>query len=453
MHSYYNSLEFQDITRTLALINGTANDNEIVQCLELLVRFHVQNQYVRSGKEFQLKQDHFQAIRKQLTDSEIQKVDNELETALNKFEQTSNKIQEILSLLYTRGARFECGPHEWGPYVLRNAFNCLERMYNRSNSVHCRKNFDHLICIFKGLIISNPNVLKYYHGYTSNIVGSLLSIIFPQHFIYSYQLCTNINFYYYQSIVDLVLLSIRSILNDETWLERYLLDVLRMIKLNKEQVKYDRNIIIRTTQRELIKILLNEYLKTITAWNDDWSKHLFTRTLNRFIKNDHIDTILMMYQQNQLFRNYFHMTNYIEENMNIMLGSRMGKQLFNQLIDENSLNTCFTTRKCLFELLNKKQFQILKKIIKLSISVLNETDENGNDLLLYLCLKVHGCRHCFIQYLIEIGSNVQRINVFGQSFFDVIQLKQNQKLLKKLFEHEVLVIDNLTGKIKTSLHS
>ncbi|CAF1044051.1 unnamed protein product [Adineta steineri] len=405
------------------------------------------------SKEFQLKQDHFQAIRKQLPNSEIQKVDNELETALNKFEQTSNKIQEILSLLYTRGARFECGPHEWGPYVLRNAFNCLERMYNKLNSVHCRKNFDHLICIFKGLIISNPNVLKYYHSYASNVVGSLLSIIFPQHLIYSYQSYMNINFYYYQSFVDLVLLSIRSILNDETRLERYLLDVLRMIKLNKEPITYDRNIIIRTTQRELIKILLNECLKTITAWNDDWSEHLFTHALNRFIKNDRIDIILMMYQQNQLFRNFFQVTNYIEANMNIMLGSRTGKQLFNQLIDENSLNRCLTTGKFVFELLNKKQFQILKNIIKLSISVLNETDENGNDLLLYLCLKVHGCRHRFIQYLIEIGSNIQKINVFGQSFFDVIQLKQNQKLLKKLFGHEVLVIDNSTGKIKISSHS
>ncbi|CAF4189624.1 unnamed protein product [Rotaria sordida] len=133
-----------------------------------------------------------------------------------------------------------------------------------------------------------------------------------------------------------------------------------------------------------------------------------------------------------------------------MLGNCKRKQLFKQLLDEKPLNACFIRKEFLFQLLNKKQFQMLKKMITLSNTVLNELDEDGNDLLLYLCLKVHGCRHRFIQYLIKIGCNIQRKNFFNQSFFDVIELKRNRKLLTKLFEHEIISIDKITGKIKIS---
>ncbi|CAF4329422.1 unnamed protein product, partial [Adineta steineri] len=81
---------------------------------------------------------------------------------------------------------------------------------------------------------------------------------------------------------------------------------------------------------------------------------------------------------------------------------------------------------------------------------LNKIDENGNDILLYLCLNVRGGRHRFIEYLIKMGCNTQRINYCGQSFFNAIELKQNQKLLNKLFEHEIILFDNLTGKITIS---
>ncbi|CAF1499585.1 unnamed protein product [Adineta steineri] len=79
---YYNSSEFQHITRILKSLNGTVNNNEIIEsCLESLVRFHIQNRYIQLKNEFQLNQKHFQLIRKQMTHSEIQKAGNELQLA------------------------------------------------------------------------------------------------------------------------------------------------------------------------------------------------------------------------------------------------------------------------------------------------------------------------------------------------------------------------------------
>ncbi|CAF1499599.1 unnamed protein product [Adineta steineri] len=198
---------------------------------------------------------------------------------------------------------------------------------------------------------------------------------------------------------------------------------------------------------ELLKILLNELNLDLNESCEDEPNHLLVYALNRLIKTDCMDIFLVMYRHNKTVRDLFQKTDYIEKNVNIMLGNHKSKQLLNQLIDEKPLNTCFTTRKFLFQLLGKKQFELVKKLLKLSISVLNEIDENGNDILLYLCLKVRGCRHRFIEYLIKMGCNTQRINYCGQSFFNAIELKENQKLLNKLFEHEIILFDNLTGKI------
>ncbi|CAF2820889.1 unnamed protein product [Rotaria sp. Silwood2] len=451
IYSYYNSLEVQQVTQTLMLLNGTTNNNEIVQCLESLVCFHIKNQYTRLDKEFQLNRDNFQSIRKQLSNSEIQNVDNELKIAFNKLEHTSNTIQQIHTLLYIRGAHLECNEDQMRSFDLVRAINCQMLIYYKSTLYHSRKKFYHLISIFKGFIISNPNLLKifYYLGYGFNVVHCLLFTIFQRRFIYSNQLCTT-NLYYYQSLVELVLLSIRTIVNDGSWSESYFFEILNIIKLNKESMNSTSDIIFRTTEIELLKILLDQSnVHMAIPWNEN-TNDSFTRALNHLIKNDCMNIVRMMYRHNQFLRYFLQETDYIEKNINIMLGHYKRKQLLNQLLDEKPLNVCFTRREFLFQLLNKKQFQILKKIIRLSITVLNELDEDGNDFLLYLCLKVLGCRHRFIQYLIKIGCNIQRKNSFDQSFFDVIELEQNRKLRTKLFECEVISIDKLTGKINIS---
>ncbi|CAF0882332.1 unnamed protein product [Rotaria sordida] len=452
MSSYYNSLEFQYVTQKLMSLNEITNNNEIVQCLESLVCFHIKNQYIRLDKEFQLNQDHFQSIRKQLTDNEIQNVDNELKIAFNKLEHTSNTIQQIHSLIYIRGARLECDDdNQMRSFDLAKAISRQMVFYYKSTLYHYKKKFYHLISIFKGLIISNPNLLKisHYLSYGFNVVHFLLFTIFQRRFIYTNQLCTT-NLYYYQSLVDLVLLSIRSILNDKSWSESYLFEILNMIKSNEESINSNSNIVFRTTEIELLKILLDQSnLHMTIPWTDN-TNHSFTQALNHLIENDCMNIVLMMHRHNQFLRNFLHTTDYIEKFINIMLGNYKRKQLFKQLLDEKPLNACFIRKEFLFQLLNKKQFQMLKKIITLSNAVLNELDEDGNDLLLYLCLKVHGCRHRFIQYLIKIDCNIQRKNFFNQSFFDVIELKRNRKLLTKLFEHEIISIDKITGKIKIS---
>ncbi|CAF3932964.1 unnamed protein product [Rotaria sp. Silwood2] len=299
IYSYYNSLEVQQVTQTLMLLNGTTNNNEIVQCLESLVCFHIKNQYTRLDKEFQLNRDNFQSIRKQLSNSEIQNVDNELKIAFNKLEHTSNTIQQIHTLLYIRGAHLECNEDQMRSFDLVRAINCQMLIYYKSTLYHSRKKFYHLISIFKGFIISNPNLLKifYYLGYGFNVVHCLLFTIFQRRFIYSNQLCTT-NLYYYQSLVELVLLSIRTIVNDGSWSESYFFEILNIIKLNKESMNSTSDIIFRTTEIELLKILLDQSnVHMAIPWNEN-TNDSFTRALNHLIKNDCMNIVRMITTRN-----------------------------------------------------------------------------------------------------------------------------------------------------------
>ncbi|CAF2035765.1 unnamed protein product [Rotaria magnacalcarata] len=326
--SYHNSLQFQYVTQKLVTNNGLQDENQIIECLRLLVMFNIKNKYINVGNDFQLYGDRLQIIRQKLTHNELHKVDHDLAMALDSLKPSSKTIKKICSLIYERDARLE---------------------YN-SNQLH-------------------------------------------------------------------------------------------IITAEKDRIDNHSDIFIQTTEVELLKILQDEYyLQIIIPWNEN-SKDSFTRALNRLFQMNYIDLILLIYRHNEILRTFFNTTDYIERNIDIMIGNRMRKQLLNTLIDEKPLALCFINRNFLLRLLDKKQFQILKKIIELSKSVLNLIDDDGNDLLLYLCLKVRGCRHRFIQYLIGISSNTQRINYHGQSLIDVLKLKENRSLLKKLIDHEI--IDNV----------
>ncbi|CAF3341430.1 unnamed protein product [Rotaria socialis] len=440
--SYHNSLQFQHVTQKLVTNNGLQNENQTIECLRVLVMFNIKSKYISAGNNFQLYGDRLQILRQNLTHNELQQVDHDLAMALDPLKPSSKTIKQICSLIYERGARLEYMSDQLNMFDLARLINNQMFLCYQSDPKKCHRYFYHLISMFKGMIFSNPHLLNNcsFMSYGYDVIHFLLCTIFQRRFIYKHQSSTS-NLYYYQSFVDLFLLSIqcrRSITIGKNWAETYFFEILYRITAEKDRIDNHSDIFIQTTEIELLNILQDEYYLQISIpWNEN-SKDLFTRALNRFFRMNYIDLILLIYRHNELLRTFFNTTDYIERNIGIMIGNRMRKQLLNTLIDEKPLALCFINRNFLFRLLDKKQFQILKKTIELSKSVLNLIDDDGNDLLLYLCLKVRGCRHRFIQYLIGIRSNTQRINYHGQSLIDILKLKNNRSLLKKLIEHEII---------------
>jgi len=198
---------------------------------------------------------------------------------------------------------------------------------------------------------------------------------------------------------------------------------------------------------EILKIILDEYSRKDTAlWNECFSDG-FRLIVQNLIKNDRIDTILVIYRHNELVRNFFQKPWNSRKNLDMMTGNRIGRQLFRVLLDENPLGPWFTSTDMLFILLEKRECKYVKKLLKLIPSLIDRCDEDGNTLLLFVCLKVGGCRHCLVKYLIEMGCNLQARNINGENFIDVLQLRRNKKLFEKLIEQEAIQIDHVSGEI------
>ncbi|KAG0419665.1 hypothetical protein DMUE_6369, partial [Dictyocoela muelleri] len=151
-------------------------------------------------------------------------------------------------------------------------------------------------------------------------------------------------------------------------------------------------------------------------------------------------------------RYYFNNSYNIRAHIDQMIGCFIGRKLFSIILDEKPIKSWIIQKDIMFLLLKKKQRKYIEKLFELSPSLIHELDKDGNNPLLYLCLKVRGCRDQIIRFLIKIGCDIQRRNSNGENFFDAIQLKQNRNLLIKLLDHEIVKIDNISGQIEVTCY-
>ena len=112
-----------------------------------------------------------------------------------------------------------------------------------------------------------------------------------------------------------------------------------------------------------------------------------------------------------------------------MTRNRTGRLLFQRLLDNKHLKLWFSNSKLLFILLDKKECKLIKKLLRLIPALVQQIDDDGNDALLYICLKVTGCRHNLVALLIKMGCDVYRKNIHGEHFFQALQLRKNRILL------------------------
>jgi hypothetical protein len=71
----------------------------------------------------------------------------------------------------------------------------------------------------------------------------------------------------------------------------------------------------------------------------------------------------------------------------MMTGNRL-RILLNKLMDEKPLG--LINKDLIFILLGKRERKLIER---LSSSLIYQLDQDGNNLLLYIYLKVYGCRH------------------------------------------------------------
>ncbi|CAF2785736.1 unnamed protein product [Rotaria sp. Silwood2] len=455
----YNSVEFQDVSRRLSFVNTTVNEQELDQYFYSLIVFYIRQQYTQLEDQIQSTLEKCQSVRQQFATNEIVDADRQLKKSFNDlldYPVTRNSVKTIETLVFSRGARLECSDDELNQYNLATAINKLLLIH--LNNVHAaRPLFIYSVTrMFKALIISNIRLLNN-RGYTGNggckVWYFLFYSVYQLQYFYYTPPDVFINMKCYRAVLDLLLFAIqcqKHAFNIQRWAEESIFDILDMIY--SIELAYKNGILIKTIQYEILNIIIDNYVSTVTAPWDENLNEKFRSILSSLIKKNRLDIVLLLHRRIEHVQHFFNqLRNNPRKGINFMTGSRIGRELFNILIEKKPLETCFTDKELLFILLQKKERKSLQKLLQLSPLLLDQSDENGNDPLLYVCLKVRGCRHRIVEFLLKIGCNPQRQNFNGENFVDAIKLSRNRTLLEKLVEEAVIKIDDESGMVQLIL--
>jgi hypothetical protein len=387
-----------------------------------------------------------------------------------------NAIQQIESLVLDKAARLQCDDHATSQFNLAKAINHfllrhLNKTYSSTqslgnlafyilNNIHFidQSLFNPITQMFKTLIISNTRLLNNRDHTEIEESSSVWYFLFYAIYQLQYRNYAPpdifVNMRCYQAVIDLLLFSIqcqKQANHDENWAQESLFDILRMI--STDEVINQSTLFIQSVQWKILEIVVNENALTSTpTWQED-EDNAFRVILSTFIKSNRLYTIIFLYIRLQNVGCYFNKSNNIRQNVNMLTGSSQGRRLFKIFLDEKPLKSWLISKDLLFLLLQKKERTLLEKILRSSSFFINQVDEDGNDPLLYICLKVRGCRHRIIKFLITIGCDLQRRNVNGENFFDAIQLRRNRSLLEDLLKDEIIKIDGESGQIQLNLYS
>ncbi|CAF2950824.1 unnamed protein product [Rotaria sp. Silwood2] len=449
---YYDSPLVRMLSEKLCLLRSHNLKTELRSCFQKLVTFHIQEQYRQVEYEFLSNREQYQSIRANLDAEEIRFRDLTLKKAFNELKShstTLENIQQLKTFVLRKGARLECTDSELGKFNLANAINqYLLAYFNtlRNSNWQC---LNSLVEMFKVLIISNPNLIK-----NKDYVGNggcptyffFIYIIYRLQDFYSCSSSISIDMRRYQSIIELFLFTIqclKSIFNENSWTIDCLMNSLQWMTSIEKDI--DQEIIIQTSQVEILKILFKEFTQKEIILDDYWDNRLH-RALHNLIINNRIDIILYISHQHEFLKHFFDRSENYRTLINMMTGNQSRRLLFKRLLDEKPLETWLTSTKLLFILLEKKECKLIKKLLRVIPSFVQQTDNDGNDPLLYVCLKVSGCRHRLVEFLISMGCDLQRRNIHDEHFFQVLQGRKNRKLLETLIERATIVIDKLSGQ-------
>ncbi|CAF0840015.1 unnamed protein product [Adineta steineri] len=452
---YYNTPLFHALSEQLCSLRGNDYIHQLDQCFQRLISFHIQEKSRQIEEQYRSDREQFRSIRVNLTDEEIHSRDAELKEAFNNLESHSlnfEYLQPIGDLVVGTGARLECTNHELGEYNLAKALNqhVLAHLYTIGYpSGSCLRSIQRL---FKALIISNPNLVNnkdYVGNGGSPMYYFLIYAVFRlQHFPRFPPLSMGIIMQKYDTILELLLFTIqclKQVFDKELWIKDCILDSLNIV--NSIRHDADEKIFIQYSQMEVLKIFMQEVTgKEILL--DDYSNSVFQEGLTNLIDTNRLDIIEYVFRQNNFIHNFFTRSAHCYKLINTITGTLSRRQMFQRFLDEEVPEPWLTSAALLFILLKKKECKWIKKLLQLDSKLIHEVDEDGNDPLLYICLKVKGCRHRLIECLIDIGCDIYKKNVHGEHFLQAIQLKRNRKLLKQLIEHEIIVRENESEQLR-----
>lgn len=441
---YYKSEVVQQVSQRLLIINKPMEKEHLCQLLQPLLSLYVQYRYRQSQLEFESKYRKFLAVRQQLNDDQKTTLDLELDTEFNNLRNvadvvTESYVKRIESLVLNEGAELHCENHELCGFNLCQAINRFVLAYVNDKTKERSSLIKLSLKLFKILLISNPLNMKnrdYVGNGGCDVSYFLTYTIFHLQYFYHGRVSTpSVNMKIYRAIVDLFLFGMqcqKQTFQDAGHTEQILSDMLTMVE------QTHKNMFVQAAQWGIAQVIADEYfLFEHDTSNYYYYSYKLRKGLTNLVKNSRTD-ILRYTCRHLIFQDCISSTDNIREVVNILTGGRSQRRLFCEILTDESFGFLRSNKTLMFVLLDKKERQIVEQLVNLSRDILNELDEDGNNPLLHVCLKVTGCRHRIIEYLLKMGSDTERRNLNGRNFADALQLPRNEKLLKHLIEHEII---------------
>jgi hypothetical protein len=454
---YYDTPLFHALSQQLCSLQGNDHVHQLHQCFQRLAGFHIQEKSREIEEQFRSDREQFHLIRAHLIDEEIRSRDAALKKAFNDLASHSlnlKYLQQLEDLVVGTGARLECTDNELGEYNMAKALNQCLLAHLYTVGYPSRSCLHSIQRLFKALIVSNPNLVNnkdYVGNGGSPMYFFLIYAVFRLQDFYRVSRSMSISMQKYETILELLLFAfqyLKQVSDEQLWTKNCPLNSLHVVTSIENDA--DEKILIQCSQMEVLKMLFHEMTRKEIPL-DDYSNHMLQEGLKNLIITNRIDIIQYVYRQNSFMQNFLTRSDSCRKLIDTIVGTRSRRQVFQHFLDEKSLEPWLTSTTLLFILLEKKECKWINKLFRLDPRLVHRVDEHGNDPLLYVCLKVNGCRHRLIEFLIGMGSDLHKRNIHGEHFIQAIQLKRNRKLLKQLTEHELIVRENESGQLQVFL--
>ena len=438
-NDYYQSDIFRQIVQQLSTVKTAIDRDEVDRIFQPLIRFHIQQRYNELGEEFRLASSKFRSIREQFSDDERRELDRQLKIQFQTSTRTStiDDIQRLISFVLRKGARLVCDDYELGEHNLAKAINQQLLIHIDNIQFHSLSMINLSVRLFKTLLISNTSLLNnrdYVGNGGSKVRFFLIYAINRLQSFYWGSRSSTVNMNCYRAVVELFLFVLQCYQQDsfdDNYARDNLFDMLEFLMKNSD------NFYVRTTQLELIKILVDQYNMQDNQLWDGYTKIHFKSIIQQCFEKRQVDILKYIYSYGH-FQEMLQDRSHIRACVNALTINRTERRFFSANLDHEMLNLLFPPHHLIFILIENKERTLLKKVLKLLPNLIDLLDEDGNDPLLYLSLKVKGCRHRIVEMLIQMGSNIERRNFQGQSFVETLQLKRNHQLHQQLIEHEII---------------
>ncbi|CAF0857302.1 unnamed protein product [Adineta steineri] len=416
----------------------------------MFITVHFKEKYFQLGNEFQSKMDTFVAKQHEHTSEKTNELRYQLQNELQKLKESHNvdiqNIDKITSLIFTHGINLqdgvtaEQGVFSMDPFIFK-FISC--HLFTLNNSQLFRH---HVTELYKALVICDGYRLRcqYSNPYTRNIISHGFVYVINELKYMKYHLSTHsVNIQLCRMLIDLILFTIQCVIH--TFDKNYW-SVLNFISLLQSicfsELIIHNNCVVEIITKEIFKLLFDEYAKKIGVIESYW-KDQFFKLIKKLIEQKRIDEILFFYQYNQQIKSFFDTPDHTQKLIRLLLGSRVGRQLFDRFLKKKLLESWLIYKEWIFYLVKKREIGFLKIIFDIYPSLVHILDKDGNDLLLYTCLKVVGPRYSLMRILIQAGCNQQRENGLGQTLMDALQLEPNRDVLEFLKNEGVIKVNNL----------